>query len=133
VGEVVVAVVGEAELQDLAADVVGEAAAVDGGVGGVGLLVLVAIVLVVGEAGEVRGVPVDANEGAIGCGGGAGARAELERGGVAGLAVALGSAHGDGGGDGGRWRAGVAGVRVPIYVEFIPFLRDPSMRCGFYL
>jgi hypothetical protein len=27
----------------------------------------------------------------------------------------------------------VAGVRVPIYVEFIPFLRDPSMRCGFYL
>jgi len=95
VGEVVVAVVGEAELQDLAADVlwqgafavVGRGFAVpsDGGAG--------RGALVVGEPGDGVGVVVDADEDAVGGVGGARARAEAERGEVAGLAVAA-SAHG---------------------------------------
>lgn len=105
-GEVVVAVVGEAELQDRAADVVGEGGP---GGGGRGLEAVVACgrggegalevaVLVVVEAGDVVRVAVDADQDAIGGVGGAGARAEAERGGVAGLAVAASSAstHGDG-------------------------------------
>jgi hypothetical protein len=90
VGEVVVPVVGEAEIQDLAAGVVGEGAS--GGGGGGPRAVTVAVV--VREAGDGVRVVVDPDEDAVG---GARARAEAERGGVAGLAVAT-SSHGGGGG-----------------------------------
>lgn len=102
-GEVVVAVVGEAELEDLAADVLRERAGGGGvevvgigggfGQGGVeGLLV--------GEAGDGVVVVVDADEDAVVGVGGAGAREETERREVAGLAPAS-SSHGVGGGGGG--------------------------------
>lgn len=114
-GEVVVAVVGEAELQDLSADVLGQGASVvvgRRGGGGGGRLAAVSTDggggrggLVVGETGDGVGVVVDADEDAVGGVGGPRARAEAERGEVAGLAVTA-SAHGvcDGGGKGRRRR-----------------------------
>lgn len=113
-GEVIVAVVGEAELQDLAADVLGQggSAVLARGGGGGGGLAAVSLdggggrgALVVGEPGDGVGVVVDADEDAVGGVGGPGARAEAERGEVAGLAVAA-SAHGvhDGGGRGSETR-----------------------------
>ena len=105
VGEVVVPVVGEAELKDLAADVVGEHVPAVFGGGGRGLIVASnggggrEAAAVVGKAGDGVGVVVDADEDAVGGVGGAGARAEAERGEVAGLAVAA-SAHGGNGGGG---------------------------------
>ena len=104
-GEVVVAVVGEAELEDLAADVLRERAG-GGGVevvgigGGIGQGVVEG--LLVGEAGDGVVVVVDADEDAVVGVGGAGAREEAERSEVAGLApAASSSSHGVGGGGGG--------------------------------
>ena len=104
-GEVVVAVVGEAELEDLAADVLRERAG-GGGVevvgigGGIGQGVVEG--LLVGEARDGVLVVVDADEDAVVGVGGAGAREEAERSEVAGLApAASSSSHGVGGGGGG--------------------------------
>lgn len=118
VGEIVVAVVGEAELQDLSADVLGQGgpALVGRGGGGRGGLAAVSPdggggreTIIVCEPGDGVGVVVDAYEDAFGGIGSPGARAEAERGEVAGLAVAA-SAHGvhdhDGGGRGRRGEAG---------------------------
>lgn len=111
-GEVVVAVVGEAELEDLAADVLREGpgggvevAGIGGGVGQGGVERVL-----VGEAGDGVLVVVDAHEDAVVGVGGAGAREEAERREVAGLAPASSSSHGGGGGGGwvrvlGIWRA----------------------------
>lgn len=103
--EVVVAVVGEAELEDLAADVLREGpgggvevAGVGGGVGQGGVERVL-----VGEAGDGVLVVVDADEDAVVGVGGAGAREEAERREVAGLAPASSSSHGGGGGGGGGW------------------------------
>lgn len=117
VGEVVVAIVGEAELQDLSADVLGQGgpALVGRGGGGRGRLAAVSPdggggreTIIVCEPGDGVGVVVDAYEDAFGGIGSPGARAEAERGEVAGLAVAA-SAHGvhdhDGGGRGRRGAA----------------------------
>jgi len=133
VGEVVVAVVGEAELENLAADVLRERAG-GGGVevvgigGGVGQGVVEG--LLVGEAGDGVVVVVDADEDAVVGVGGAGAREEAERSEVAGLApAASSSSHGVGGGaGGGGW------VRVLGFGERCGLWRregDKRFCCGF--
>ena len=125
VGEVVVPVVGEAELKDLAADVVGEHVPAVFGGGGRGLIVASnggggrEAAAVVGKAGDGVGVVVDADEDAVGGVGGAGARAEAERGEVAGLAVAASAHGGNGGGGVGAKSDTAAGVS-----------RGGAMLCG---
>jgi hypothetical protein len=122
VGEVVVAVVGEAELHDLSADVLGQGGPALVGRGGGGRVGLAAVspdggggreTIIVCEPGDGVGVVVDAYEDAFGGIGSPGARAEAERGEVAGLAVAA-SAHGvhdhDGGGRGRRGAAQTDGA-----------------------
>ena len=119
VGEVVVAVVGEAALLALAADVVGEGARLAGGGGGRRVIISLshrrgggaAENVVVGEARDVVGVVVDAEEDAVGGVGGAGARAEAERGEVARLPAAS-PAHGGGGGGEMRLSGGGGGCLV---------------------
>jgi hypothetical protein len=106
VGEVVVSVVREAELEDLAAEVFREGAGAGGVVvGGIGSEVGVEGALVA-EAGDGVVVVVDADEDAFVGVGRAGAREEAERREVAGLPASASasfssSSHGGGGGEGG--------------------------------
>ena len=107
-GEVVVTVVREAELEDLAADVLREGAgcgaevSIAGGRVGPGWVEGV----LVGEPGDSVVVVVDAYEHAVVGVGGAGAREEAEGREVAGLAAASSSSSCShiGGSDGKRWR-----------------------------
>lgn len=107
-GEVVVTVVREAELEDLAADVLREGAgcgaevSIAGGRVGPGWVEGV----LVGEPGDSVVVVVDAYEHAVVGVGGAGAREEAEGRKVAGLAAASSSSSCShiGGSDGKRWR-----------------------------
>lgn len=123
-GEVIVTIVWEAELEDLAADVFREGAgegvevAIAGGGVGQGWVEGV----LVGEPGDGVVVVVDADEDAVVGVGGAGAREEAEGREVAGLAAAASSSSSShicgGGGNGGGGRGG-GWVRVLGFGEAV--------------